>query len=146
MRRRERRWKMSYQRKSLVLKLETTLLLTSEPREKCCFVKCDTRSWDDQVRMFEAAISKSPSKSVDVVIGNAGVGRGSGDPMMSLEDPSSTPTKPSMHIIDINLIGVMYSLKLAIHYFRRCPIDDSRDRLFIFGGSIAGYVDNLVSA
>lgn len=35
--------------------------------------------------MFEAAISKSPQRSVDIVIANAGVGRGSGDPMMSLE-------------------------------------------------------------
>ena len=48
-------------------------------------MKCDTRSWDDQVRMFEAAISKSPQRSVDVVIANAGVGSGSGDPMMALE-------------------------------------------------------------
>lgn len=35
--------------------------------------------------MFEAAVAKSPSKSVDIVIANAGVGRGSGDPMMQLE-------------------------------------------------------------
>ncbi len=61
-------------------------------------------------------------------------------------DPDSIPTKPSMHIIDINLIGVMYSLKLAIHYFRASPIAAERDRCFIFGGSIAGYADNLVSA
>ena len=41
--------------------------------------------------MFEAAVSMSPFKSVDIVIGNAGVGRGSGDPMMALEGeaPSS---------------------------------------------------------
>ncbi|KAK3053490.1 hypothetical protein LTR09_005659 [Extremus antarcticus] len=60
-------------------------------------------------------------------------------------DPDSIPTKPSMHIIDINLIGVMYSLKLAIHYFRASPIAAERDRCFIFGGSIAGYADNLSS-
>ena len=53
--------------------------------EKTAFVKCDTRSWDDQVRMFETAISRSPHHSVDIVIGNAGVGRGAGDPMMALE-------------------------------------------------------------
>lgn len=35
--------------------------------------------------MFEAAVSTSPSKSVDVVIANAGVGRGAGDPLMQLE-------------------------------------------------------------
>ena len=113
--------------------------------------------------MFEAARTKSPCKAVDVVIANAGVRRGSGDPMMALEgdflndiyvlclltcfasDPEKTPTKPSVHIIDINLIGVMYSLKLAIHYFRASPITPMRDRCFIFGGSIAGYADNLVN-
>ncbi|KAK5950368.1 hypothetical protein OHC33_008587 [Knufia fluminis] len=113
--------------------------------EHVCFVKADTRSWEDQTRMFEAAVTKSPYRSVDIVIANAGVGRGSGDPMMALEDPNTIPTKPSMHIIDINLIGVMYSLKLAIHYFRRSPSSEDRDRLFIFGGSIAGFVDNLSS-
>ena len=53
--------------------------------QKVCFVKCDTQIWEDQVRMFEAAVSKSPGNSVDIVIANAGVGRGSGDPMMQLE-------------------------------------------------------------
>ncbi len=51
-----------------------------------------------------------------------------------------------MHIIDINLIGVMYTLKLAAHYFRRSPVTANRDRCFIFGGSIAGFVDNLVNS
>jgi hypothetical protein len=50
-----------------------------------------------------------------------------------------------MHIIDINLVGVLYTFKLAVHYFRRCPQDPQRDRCFIFIGSIAGIVDNLVS-
>jgi hypothetical protein len=40
--------------------------------------------------MFEAAVSKSPGNSVDIVIANAGVGRGSGDPMMQLEGKSSS--------------------------------------------------------
>jgi NAD(P)-dependent dehydrogenase (short-subunit alcohol dehydrogenase family) len=53
--------------------------------EKTCFVQCDISSWDDQVRLFEAAVTKSPSKTVDIVISNAGVGRGAGDPMMALE-------------------------------------------------------------
>ncbi|KAK4941022.1 hypothetical protein LTR10_018942 [Elasticomyces elasticus] len=53
--------------------------------EKCCFVKCDVSSWDDQVQLFAAAVTKSPSKTVDIVIANAGVGRGAGDPIMALE-------------------------------------------------------------
>lgn len=35
--------------------------------------------------MFDAAATKSPHHSVDIVIANAGVGRGDGDPMMRLE-------------------------------------------------------------
>lgn len=60
------------------------------------------------------------------------------------EDPFSKPTKPSMHIIDINLVGNMYTFKLAIHYFRRGEQTPDRDRCFIFIGSIAGICDNLV--
>ncbi|KAJ9605915.1 hypothetical protein H2200_009764 [Cladophialophora chaetospira] len=109
------------------------------------FVKCDTRSWEDQIQVFETAYSKSPQKSVDIVIANAGVGRGAGDPLMQLEDPFKTPTQPSLHIIDINLVGAIYTFKLATHYFRRKPKDDARDRCFIFIGSMAGILDNLGS-
>jgi NAD(P)-dependent dehydrogenase (short-subunit alcohol dehydrogenase family) len=56
-----------------------------QDRAKAVFVKCDTKSWEDQVRLFDIAISMSPHKSVDMVIANAGVGRGSGDPLMPLE-------------------------------------------------------------
>jgi NAD(P)-dependent dehydrogenase (short-subunit alcohol dehydrogenase family) len=37
------------------------------------FVKCDTTSWKDQLHMFKQAVAKSPDKSCDIVIANAGV-------------------------------------------------------------------------
>ena len=37
------------------------------------FVKCDVRSWDDQVALFDAAVKHSPHHSCDVVIANAGI-------------------------------------------------------------------------
>lgn len=39
----------------------------------CQFVHCDVRSWQDQVNVFKQAIGNSPSKSVDIVIANAGI-------------------------------------------------------------------------
>jgi NAD(P)-dependent dehydrogenase (short-subunit alcohol dehydrogenase family) len=36
---------------------------------------------------------------------------------------------------------VIYTLKLALHYFRAQPEAESRDRCFIFKGSIAGLLD-----
>jgi NAD(P)-dependent dehydrogenase (short-subunit alcohol dehydrogenase family) len=49
------------------------------------FIKCDILSWDDQVSMFEAARNNSPHKSVDIVIANAGIGRGTGDSLFKLD-------------------------------------------------------------
>ncbi|KAI1615924.1 hypothetical protein EDD36DRAFT_414842 [Exophiala viscosa] len=43
--------------------------------------------------------------------------------------------------MDINLTGLLYTVKLAIHYFRRQPVEPSRDRCLILKSSLAGYVD-----
>jgi len=49
------------------------------------FVKCDIRNWEDQVRLFETAKSKSPNNSVDIVVANAGISRSSGDSLWNLD-------------------------------------------------------------
>lgn len=49
------------------------------------FVKCDIRVWEEQINMFETAKSRSPSKSVDHVIANAGISRSSGDSLWNLD-------------------------------------------------------------
>jgi hypothetical protein len=38
--------------------------------------------------MFEAAKNNSPHKSVDIVIANAGIGRGTGDSLFKLDGKS----------------------------------------------------------
>jgi NAD(P)-dependent dehydrogenase (short-subunit alcohol dehydrogenase family) len=43
--------------------------------------------------------------------------------------------------MDINLTGLLYTVKLAIHYFRRQPVDAARDRCLILKSSLSGYVD-----
>lgn len=45
----------------------------STVKRKAQFVKCNVCSWEDQVRVFKAAIANSPHKSCDIVIANAGV-------------------------------------------------------------------------
>ena len=59
--------------------------LEAEIGANVAFVRCDTRSWEDQIRLFDTACTRSPGKSVDIVVANAGVGRGPGDPLMQLE-------------------------------------------------------------
>lgn len=54
-------------------------------RNCCAFVRADIRSWDDQKKVFEIAQSRSPSRSVDIVIANAGISRSSGDSLWTLD-------------------------------------------------------------
>ncbi|KAF4121449.1 NAD(P)-dependent dehydrogenase, short-chain alcohol dehydrogenase family [Geosmithia morbida] len=111
----------------------------SELGSNAQFVKCDVRSWEDQVAVFESAVSNSPSKGVDIVIANAGMNQE--DDLFTLQDPSQPPVKPDLKVLDVNLIGPIYTAKLAIHYFRRQPDDDEHDRCLILKSSMAGYID-----
>ncbi|CAH0057282.1 unnamed protein product [Clonostachys solani] len=103
------------------------------------FVKCDVRSWDDQVAVFEAAVTNSPDKSCDIVISNAGIIVP--DDMFKFDDPSQPPIKPDLRTLEVNLLGTAYTIKLAIHYFRRQSLDRTRDRCLILKSSLSGYVD-----
>jgi NAD(P)-dependent dehydrogenase (short-subunit alcohol dehydrogenase family) len=114
-------------------------LLTVFTTRKVQFVKSDVTSWPSLVTLFKAAVANSPDKSVDIVIANAGV---SGvDDVFKLDDPHSDPIEPNLRIININMIGVLYTAKLAMHYFRLHLVSDERDRLLIIQGSLAGYLD-----
>ena len=124
------------------------------------FVGRDIRSWDDQIRMFEAAISKSPNRSCDIVIANAGISRSSGDSLWKLDgeciidegkealtlhlDVNAPPIKPGLNIMDVNITGILYTFKLAVHYFRKQPDSIDRDRCFIITGSMTTWIDSPV--
>ncbi|KAH6989807.1 hypothetical protein BKA56DRAFT_629537 [Ilyonectria sp. MPI-CAGE-AT-0026] len=82
----------------------------------------------DQKAIFEKAISQSLSKSVDVVIANAGISRSSGDSSWTLDDPKGGLTKPDLNIVRVNLDGALYTWKLAVHDFWKQQVNDERDR------------------
>ena len=106
--------------------------------------------------VFESAVKNSPDQSCDIVIANAGIA--GPDPLYKLDgecslsstlyclpdhltDPSLPPIKPDLRIMDVNLTGLTYTAKLAMHYFRRQKIDANRDRCLIIKSSLAGYLD-----
>ncbi|KAK1142946.1 hypothetical protein N8T08_007187 [Aspergillus melleus] len=116
--------------------------LAAELRPNAHFVKCNISSWEEQVEVFEAAISNSPHKSCDIVIANAGISRASGDDLWPLDDPNQSPVKPELRIMDINMTGTLYTWKLAVHYFRKQPDTPDRDRCFIITGSMVAWIDS----
>jgi NAD(P)-dependent dehydrogenase (short-subunit alcohol dehydrogenase family) len=77
------------------------------------FFKCDTTSWEDQVNLFEAAKSFSPTGKIHYVVANAGMI--SQDEVFSYD--ASGPKEPDLKVVDVNLKGVLYTSKLASHYF-----------------------------
>jgi NAD(P)-dependent dehydrogenase (short-subunit alcohol dehydrogenase family) len=103
------------------------------------FIECDTRLWSSQLALFKSTVSFAPSKGVDIVIANAGVT--GPDPLYTLEDPTTEPSEPDLRILNTNLVGVLYTMKLGMHYLRLSPEEEGRDRCFIFKGSIAGILD-----
>ena len=117
-------------------------LVSELGQDKVVFEKCDTRSWQDQAALFKLAISKSPSHSVDIVLANAGIS-GSDSVFNDQSDPTTgEPVEPDLSILNINLIGYMYTTKLALHYFSRQADTPGRDGCLIYTTSLAGYVDH----
>lgn len=57
---------------------------------------------------------------------------------MTVED-TDEPTEPALKTVKINYIGVLYTTKLALHYFAKQ--DESRDKCLIIKGSLASYLD-----
>ncbi|KAF8160684.1 hypothetical protein B0H34DRAFT_697678 [Crassisporium funariophilum] len=81
---------------------------------KASCIKCNVTSWEQQVEMFELAMKEYGT--VDIVIPNAGVTEvGS---FQKLAFKGGKPVKPNMTTLDVNLIAVMYSAHLAVHYLQ----------------------------
>lgn len=88
-------------------------LQTEFPSSTFLFKKCDVSSWDEQKAVF-AEIHKEIG-SIDYVFANAGVSEVGN----FLQKDSGEPVRPTLKTIDINLVGTLYSVKLAVHYMRK---------------------------
>lgn len=108
--------------------------------DKVHFVRCDVLKWQDQLHLFLAALEKSPSETIDIVVANAGIS-GHDDLATDETEINGQPKEPNVDQINVNLIGVIYTAKLALHYLSRQTNSPDRDRCLILVSSIAGYVD-----
>ncbi|KZT62355.1 NAD(P)-binding protein [Calocera cornea HHB12733] len=96
--------------------------------------RCDVTSWDDQVSLFQLAM-RTYGK-IHIVIPNAGISERARFNNLDTEDLGSgpQPMKPDLKPLEINLISVIYSARLAVFYLRSNP-DPGKTIVFI--GSIA---------
>ncbi|KAF2639663.1 NAD(P)-binding protein [Massarina eburnea CBS 473.64] len=80
------------------------------------FKQVNVTSWTDQLELFKAAYAKY--SRIDHVFANAGV-----NPTTYLleddVDEKGDLLPPNLRTIDINLTGVIYTVKLGIHYLKK---------------------------
>lgn len=118
-----------------------TALVSELGSDNVAFVPCDVVAWKDQVKLFKTALDKSPSKTIDVVVANAGIS-GQDDVFLQEEDKDGEPVEPKLNILRTNIIGVFYTVKLALFHFPKQPEDAARDRCIVMTASLAAYLDH----
>lgn len=111
------------------------------------FVHCDVTDWQSQVNLFKEAVRLSPHGGIDTVVANAGIA-GNDNTQHPRGLDAAEPPKPNFKILDINLMGVMYTTHLAYFWLPRnpgsqpcnmdsIPAEKVRDRHLLLLGSVA---------
>jgi NAD(P)-dependent dehydrogenase (short-subunit alcohol dehydrogenase family) len=105
-------------------------------------VKVNVTIWEDQLRLFQEAAKLSPTGRISYVVANAGMIKSDSVYHVSGTDE---PHKPDLQILEVNIIGAMYTTKLALHYFvkRNGTVEsaDQDDTSLILMGSGASFLD-----
>ena len=115
------------------------------------FVVCDVTDWPSQVHLFKEAIRLSPHQGIDTVVVNAGIV----DRKVQFENPIDLDVKdppvPDLRVINVTLIGAMYTTHLGLFHLARnpgsppasaksVPSPTQRDRHILLIGSCASFM------
>ncbi|KAJ6008747.1 hypothetical protein N7499_001203 [Penicillium canescens] len=81
------------------------------------FEQCDVSSWESQAEVFQKVFAQQGR--IDIVFANAGITEKGTLLPEKLGDENQGPSKPDLSTLNVNLVGVLYSIKLATHYMSR---------------------------
>jgi NAD(P)-dependent dehydrogenase (short-subunit alcohol dehydrogenase family) len=98
------------------------------------FAKCDVTVWADILSAFSVAVEKFGA--IDILVANAGVGEIDGDIFRDEYDAAGQLKQPTYRTAEINLIGVMSCVKVAVSHFRK----QGRGGQIVMTASTAGYM------
>jgi len=94
------------------------------------------------MRLFKEAEKLSPSGKISYVVANAGMIKP--DSVYNVSGDGE-PQKPDLQILDVNITGSMYTIKLALHYFVKqngtVESPDQEDTCLVLIGSGAAFLD-----
>ncbi|KAJ5732483.1 hypothetical protein N7493_003964 [Penicillium malachiteum] len=100
-------------------------LLAEFPSARISFEQCDVSSWESQAEVFEKIFDQQGR--IDIVFANAGITEHGSLLPPKDGDLSTGPSKPSLATVNVNLVGAIYSVQLAIHYMARNKLATSED-------------------
>ncbi|GFF45381.1 3-oxoacyl-[acyl-carrier-protein] reductase FabG [Aspergillus udagawae] len=86
------------------------------PSASLAYLQCDVSSWESQAATFEKVVAEQGH--IDTVFANAGITQ-KGDLLANIHE--AKPSKPELRTLDVNLVGVIYTAKLAAHYMVKNP-------------------------
>jgi NAD(P)-dependent dehydrogenase (short-subunit alcohol dehydrogenase family) len=104
------------------------------PVASSIFAKCDVTIWADILSAFSLAQGKFGA--VDILVANAGIGEIDGDIFHDEYDATGQLKEPTYRTLDINLVGVMSCVKVAVSHFRK----QGRQGRIVMTASTAGYM------
>lgn len=94
-------------------------------------------SWSDQLALFEVGYKKFGA--LDIVLANASVQEIGNILEDKYDSESRKLLPPVLQTIDVNLLGVIYTTKLAIHYFAKQQ--HTKQFQLVLTGSAACFLD-----
>ncbi|KNG89163.1 putative short chain dehydrogenase/reductase, partial [Aspergillus nomiae NRRL 13137] len=113
-------------------------LQAEHPSASISFEECDVSSWESQAAVFEKIYAEQGR--IDIVFANAGITE-KGSLLPAKQDGNEAPPKPNLATLNINLVGVIYTVHLAIHYMYKNATSDpsaSSNGLIVCTASNAG--------
>lgn len=97
-------------------------------------------SWDSQLALFSLGMAKFGS--IDIVLPNAGVSEvGRFDQRLEENSVQDKPTPPNLKTLEIDLIAVMYTTRIALWYFANDQREQDKMglRAIAFTGSMSSF-------
>ncbi|KAJ6484306.1 NAD(P)-binding protein [Mycena vulgaris] len=101
------------------------------------YVQCNVLKWENQIALFESAVSHFGS--VDVVIACAGVSERGDTCSGVLEYKDGKPLPPDMSTLEINVFGVVQTVHLGMNYLRSTRTGTDQWKALILIGSMASW-------
>lgn len=83
--------------------------------EKTLFVQCDLGDWDSQAAMFKTAFEWHGR--IDALVANAGIEEK--ERFYETPDVTKEVTKPNLLVFDVDLLAVVYGLRLFRYYWSK---------------------------